>query len=180
LISDFIRDYTENVMSADNQQERLVTIGWIVGFTDGEGCFTLSINRNKTTKLGWQVMPEFVLTQGEKSLSSLEKARDYFGCGRIYINHRHDNHKEPLYRYCVRRLNELETIIIPFFEAYPLQTWKLHSFQIWSEAVMLIQRRRIHLTLEGIEQLAHLSSQINLQKTPKFLESSETTRQTPV
>ena len=53
-------------MSADNQQERLLKIGWIVGFTDGEGCFSLSIFRNKTSKLGWQVFPEFVITQGKK------------------------------------------------------------------------------------------------------------------
>jgi hypothetical protein len=166
------------VSSADNQQERLVTIGWIVGFTDGEGCFTLSINRNATTKLGWQVVPEFILTQGEKSLTSLEKVRDYFGCGKIYINHRHDNHKEDLYRYCVRRLKELETIIIPFFQKYPLQTWKHNSFHLWSEAVYRMQKDRIHLTEEGINYLAHLSSRINLQKTPKYLVSSETIRQT--
>jgi hypothetical protein len=31
-------------MGADNQQERL-DASWIVGFTDGEGCFHISINK---------------------------------------------------------------------------------------------------------------------------------------
>ena len=56
-------------MSADNQQERLKTVGWIVGFVDGEGCFSVSIQRCRVVKLGWQVFPEFVVTQGAKSIS---------------------------------------------------------------------------------------------------------------
>ncbi len=69
-ISTHMRD---NVSSAVNQQERLKIIGWVVGFVDGEGCFCVSINRNSTSRTGWQVIPEFVVTQGQKSLSSLEE-----------------------------------------------------------------------------------------------------------
>ena len=50
----------DNVSVADNQQERL-DAEWIVGFVDGEGCFSVSFFRNKTTKFGWQVFPEFVV-----------------------------------------------------------------------------------------------------------------------
>src|ERR1700676_3759388 len=91
---------SENVMDADNQQERLITVGWVVGFVDGEGCFSVAIQRCSVVKLGWQVFPEFVVTQGAKSLAALEALQQFFGCGRIHINRRHDNHKEHLYRYC--------------------------------------------------------------------------------
>ena len=37
----------ENVMSADNQQERLINLGWIIGFVDGEGCFSLGLVRQQ-------------------------------------------------------------------------------------------------------------------------------------
>ena len=57
---------SKNGLNRDNQQERLKTIGWIVGFVDGEGCFSVSVFKNKTTKNGWQIFPEFVVTQGEK------------------------------------------------------------------------------------------------------------------
>lgn len=170
---------SKKVSSADNQQERLKTIGWIVGFTDGEGCFTLSIIKNPTTKLGWQVMPEFILTQGEKSISSLELVRDYFNCGRIFINRRHDNHKENLYRYCVRKLSDLDQVIIPFFEKNRLKTHKHDSFIIWSRAVRMMITERTHLNLVGIGTLANMSWQVNKQKKPKFLESSETIRKDP-
>ena len=58
---------SKKATGADNQQERLKFIGWLVGFTDGEGCFSVSIIKNKTSILGWQVYPEFVIIQGEKS-----------------------------------------------------------------------------------------------------------------
>ncbi|OHB18959.1 MAG: hypothetical protein A3D40_00500 [Parcubacteria group bacterium RIFCSPHIGHO2_02_FULL_40_12] len=33
--------------ASDNQQESLKNIGWIVGFVDGEGTFTVSIFKNE-------------------------------------------------------------------------------------------------------------------------------------
>ena len=99
----------------DNQQERFETIGWVVGSIDGEGCFSVSLHRNSTTKLGWQIMPEFVVTQGEKSLNVLKKLQSFFGCGRIFVNRRYDNHRENLYRFCVRSFIDLKERVIPFF-----------------------------------------------------------------
>lgn len=36
-------DGSDNVRGAENQQERLWTNGWVVGFVDGEGCFSCPI-----------------------------------------------------------------------------------------------------------------------------------------
>src|ERR1035437_10172405 len=119
-------------MSADNQQERSKIEAWILGFTDGEGCFSVSFIKNKTTKAGWQIFPEFVITQGAKSLPALEVIKDHFGCGRLFINKRYDNHREHLYRYCVRSISDLKKIIIPFFKKNVLKTHKRNDFQIFS------------------------------------------------
>jgi hypothetical protein len=56
-----VDDISDNVTGADNQQGRLDPM-WIVGFVDGEGCFSVSIFKNATSKLGFQVFPEFVVT----------------------------------------------------------------------------------------------------------------------
>ena len=162
--------------SAANQQERLITTGWVIGFVDGEGCFTIAITKNHTTKLGWQVQPEFVVTQGEKSRESLVLIQDFFGCGRIYPNRRHDNHKEDLCRYCVKSIGELQEKIIPFFDKHPLRTAKRESFIVFRTVLAMIGKRE-HLTRNGLEKIARLSYQINRQKKSKFLVSSETTRQ---
>ncbi len=73
---------SDNQFRADNQQGRLDPL-WIVGFVDGEGCFSISIFKNSTTKLGVQVFPEFVVTQGAKSLNVLEDLQKYFKCGKV-------------------------------------------------------------------------------------------------
>src|SRR3990167_633993 len=113
---------SKKATSTDNQQERLKLAGWIVGFTDGEGTFSVSKIKNPTTKSGYQIFPEFVITQGAKSKSCLEEIQKYFGCGKIYINKRYDNHREHLYRYCVRARKDLVKKIIPFFKENHLRT----------------------------------------------------------
>jgi hypothetical protein len=166
------------VMGADDQQERLKTVGWVVGFVDGEGCFSVAIQRCRVMKLGWQVFPEFVVTQGAKSLSALQKLQQFFGCGRIYINRRHDNHKEPLYRFCVRAAVDLRTKVIPFFHENQLWTAKQQDFVLFAEVLELMSQGK-HLTLDGLREIAAIVKHINRQKTPLFLESSETIRQAP-
>jgi len=154
---------TENVFGADNQQERLKTEGWVVGFIDGEGCFSVSLHKNSTTTLGWQIMPEFVATQGEKSLHSLQKLQEFFECGRIFVNHRYDNHKENLYRFCVRSFSDLEVKIVPFFQRNKLQTAKANDFKIFAKVLQLMKEKK-HLSKNGIQEIISLAMQMNTKK----------------
>ena len=125
---------SDNASGADNQQERLINIGWVVGFVDGEGCFSIgfvkqSVRSNrKGYRTGYQVSHEFVVTQGEKSLSALIELQKFFGVGQVIINRRYDNHNEHLYRFVVRKKDDLLQIIIPFFEQYKLKTSKSLDF----------------------------------------------------
>lgn len=159
----------------DNQQERPEMIGWIVGFTDGEGCFSVSLIRNKTTSTGWQVFPEFVITQGEKSRSALELLQKHFKCGQLILNKRYDNHREHLIKYCVRSRRDLKEKIIPFFKKAQLLTAKRNDFEIFCKIIVLMEERK-HLHLSGLKTIAKLIEQMNRRKPSSFLESSETTR----
>src|SRR5437764_9583354 len=114
----------DNVSGADNQQERPVVAQWVVGFVDGEGCFSVPIFRNRTCRLGWQVQPEFTVVQGARSVSVLHRLKDFFGCGSVGRNGRHDNHREDLFRFRVSSLTGITGAIVPFFEANPLRTAK--------------------------------------------------------
>ena len=154
---------TDNVIGAENQQERLKTTGWVVGFIDGEGCFSVSLHKNPTTKLGWQIMPEFVATQGEKSLASLKKLQSFFSCGRIFVNHRYDNHRENLYRFCVRSFRELDERIIPFFRKNELQTAKSRDFDIFAQIIGLMKEKE-HLNKKGIKKIIALATKMNTGK----------------
>ena len=168
----------DNASSADNQQERPGIANWICGFVDGEGCFSVSLIRNTTTSSGWQVFPEFVVTQGEKSRRALEAIKDYFECGQIYINRRHDNHREPLLRYCVRSRQDLQEKVIPFFRQYPLRTAKQEDFE---KFVLILQQmsQGEHKNFDGLRSIANIIQSMNRKVPSRFLESSETTRQIP-
>lgn len=153
---------SDNSTSGDNQQERLNPY-WLVGFTDGEGCFSISIFRNKTLKSGYQIFPEFVLTQGAKSLETLKKVKDFFGCGRIYENKRYDNHRESLYKYCVRSRADLIGIICPFFNSHPLQSAKMNDFELFKRCLRIIEKGD-HLTDKGFAEVQDIASKMNRRK----------------
>lgn len=154
--------HSNNSSSADDQQERL-EVGWIVGFTDGEGCFSVSLIRNVTTRFGKQVFPEFVITQGAKSLPALRTVMDFFACGSIILNKRYDNHKEDLYRYCVRSVRDLHERIIPFFEKHALRTNKCNDFKIFKEIVSMMFQKK-HLTEKGLKRITTLAGRMNRKK----------------
>jgi LAGLIDADG endonuclease len=109
----------DNVTGAENQQERLIEFrGWVIGFVDGEGCFSIGFVRQPSRpsrvgyRTGFQVAHEFAVTQGEQSLSCLHDLREFFGIGQVIVNRRYDNHHEHLHRYVVRRrVDLLETVI---------------------------------------------------------------------
>ena len=166
-------------MGTVNQQERQEIKSWIVGFTDGEGCFSISFIRNATNKSGWQIFPEFVITQGSKSLKALKIFQQYFKCGKIFINKRYDNHHEHLYRFCIRSINDLSDKIVPFFSEYKLKTAKQNDFRIFKKIIKLMQSKK-HYTKSGMNKIAKLVEKMNRKKKSKFLESSETIRQTRV
>ena len=155
---------SNKAFGADNQQERLEMANWISGFTDGEGCFVVSVIRNSTTRFGKQIFPEFVVTQGAKSLSALEAIKGFFGCGSIVLNKRYDNHNEHLYRYCVRSISELNEKIIPFFEKFPLRTYKQKDFVLFKKVVGMMSKKR-HLEEKGWNAILELASKTNRRKS---------------
>lgn len=153
---------SKNASGADNQQERLDW--WIVGFVDGEGTFSVSINKNSTTTMGFQVFPEFVITQGAKSLHSLKMIKRRFNCGRIYINRRNDNHKENLYRYVVRSISDLRNKIIPFFKNNQLKTAKINDFAKFCQIIEMMLEKK-HLERKGFNKVGMIASMMNRKQS---------------
>jgi LAGLIDADG endonuclease len=159
---------SDNVQGAENQQERLTTIGWIVGFVDGEGCFSCSIYRNRKMTLRWQVRPSFDVVQAESSRDALEELVRFFDCGNIYRNRRRDNHREDLLRYNVYRLDDLRMKIVPFFRENPLRTSKRDNFEKFARIIELMEVRR-HLSIPGIVEIAEIQQTMNHRKPSEAL-----------
>jgi hypothetical protein len=162
-------DASDNPRSADNQQERLIRLGWVLGFVDGEGCFSIGFVRQHGGasrigyKTGYQVFHEFVVTQGSRSIDALRELQEFFGVGQVVINRRFDNHREPLYRYVVRRRDDLVNVVLPFFHQHPLRTAKRQDFDRFAACVLSTTRGE-HLTREGLSRIVEVAQTMNRHK----------------
>jgi len=162
-------DRSENPWSADNQQERLIRTGWVIGFVDGEGCFSLCPVRQldrqgrKGYKTGIQVQHEFVVTQGARSVGCLHELKLFFGVGQVIPNHRTDNHREMMYRYVVRKRRALLDTVIPFFQRYPLRTSKRSDFECFAKCVVAMGEG-LHLLSGGLADILEHVQTMNRQK----------------
>ena len=160
---------SDNPDGAENQQERLIRTGWVIGFVDGEGCFSIGFVRqpHRTSrrgyKTGYQVAHSFVVVQGARSVSCLNELQDFFGVGSVTINRRYDNHKEHLYRYTVSRRDDLNRVIVPFFRRHRLRSSKRSDFEKFSDCLEIMRSNR-HLTAAGLIEIAEITQTMNHRK----------------
>ena len=145
--SDRSERYSDNVSGADNQQERLD--GYISGFVDGEGCFAAAVNRNPSCRSGYQLVPEFHVSQNGDRAQVLDVIRCRFeGCGYIKSNGR----KDRALVYVVRRRQDLVEYVIPFFERSPLLSSKQEDFEKFAAIVRSMTLGQ-HRTSSGFARL---------------------------
>jgi hypothetical protein len=160
----------DNVTGAENQQERLIEFrGWVIGFVDGEGCFSIGFVRQpnrvsrKGYKTGYQVSHEFAVTQGATGIACLEALREFFGVGDVIPNRRYDNHREDMLRFAVRRRDDLIGVIIPFFREHTMRSPKQQNFEKFARCVELMAAGR-HLEVDGLIEIAQIAETMNHRK----------------
>ena len=169
---------SDNPSGADNQQERPGLEQWIVGFVDGEGCFSVTIVRNHTCRLGWQAQHEFAVAQAASSRGALDLVQRHFGCGRVQEQQRHDDQREPSCRFSVKRRADLVGTVVPVVEEHPLITAKRANSERF-RAVFQMMERGEHLTEIGLRRIPSITESMNRRQRSRFLESSEAIRQPP-
>lgn len=106
--------YNENI---DNFQQ------WLVGFTDGDGSFT--IYRAKEGK--WVLF--FKLGQSTYNLRILNYIKKQLGVGSIYLEPKNNSGE-----FRIRDRKSIGSVIIPIFEKYPLLTSKYFEYQKFKKA----------------------------------------------
>jgi LAGLIDADG endonuclease len=168
-------------MGADNQQERLD--GYIAGYVDGEGSFSVVVNRNASCKSGYQLVPEFHVSQNGDRAQVLELIKARLGCGYIKPNGR----KDRALVFVVRRREDLLERVIPFFERQPLLSSKHKDFEKFARIVRAMALGH-HRSASGFAEL--LGQALSMNGNGRFRrvrwaeligsppESSETVRRT--
>ena len=145
------------MIAPDNQQERLSD--YLAGYVDGEGTFHVAVQRNPSTKFGWQLVPEFHVSQNPERASILQLLLTRLGCGRIQRNARTGGRDKSLV-FVVRKRSDLVEKILPFFEAHPILSEKQIEFETFAHIVRAMCRGD-HLDEEGFAGLLKLAVGMN-------------------
>ena len=135
---------------------------YISGFTDGEGCFSVSFSKRDKFLIGWETKPSFCVGQNHDRAEVLFLMQEKFGCGFM----RRDM-KDKTLKYEVRSLNDLITKVIPHFERYPLMSGKAKDFELFKCVCLLMEKGR-HTTLSGLRDITRLAFQMNPSGLRKY------------
>ena len=138
----------DNASGAANQQERLDA--YLARFVDGEGTFHVVICRNEGLRAGFQLVPEFHVSQAPERRQVLDLLEQRLGCGRIRENHR--GSRDTTLVFVVRRRLDLLQPDIPFFETNPLLSSKQQEFVTFASIVRAMDAGE-HLSHSGFEAL---------------------------
>ena len=126
---------------------------WVTGFTDGEGCFDVSIIENKNLQLGWEVQHRFAIALHVKDKALLQYIQSHLGVGKIY------KHGPKALQFRVKSFKELDTVI-NHFKMYPLMTNKCSDLKLFI-MVHEIMRGKEHLTQEGLIKILAIKASMN-------------------
>ena len=126
---------------------------WVSGFTDGEGCFIVSITKNENLNTGLHVQLFFQISLHNKDLKLMIKIKKFFGVGSI------NKLGKNFIQFRITSLKDL-IVIIEHFEKFPLITEKHADFELFKKAFKLIEHKQ-HLTLEGLRKIVAIKASMN-------------------
>lgn len=112
---------------------------YLLGFTDAEGCFSISLKREDTARFGWALDPLFQITQHKSNKEILELFKRELNCGRII-----EKPGQPdLELYLVDNRRQLVEKVIPFFEKNKLLA-KRRDFEKFKEVIAGLENKMHH------------------------------------
>ena len=132
---------------------------YLVGFIDGEGCFSISLCKHKTLKQRKEVRLAFEIELRNDDREILERVRDTLKCGQIYKLDYERYGWRPHVKYKISKFSDIADKLIPFLKKYPLQAKKAKSFKIFVKAMELMKNRE-HLTVKGIQKFEKLQQRM--------------------
>lgn len=131
---------------------------WVTGFTDADGCFY--INKGLTKKGTQSISSTYKVAQDYKDLNILYDLQNYFSCGNITI------HKSEV-RFEIMGSEKALKYVIPHFDKYPQITQKNADYLLWKE-IIVIQNKKQHLALDGLQKCLSLKASLNKGFNPTF------------
>lgn len=106
---------------------------WLAGFTSGDGCFSVSVIKSKA-KLGETSWIRFILTQHNRDEDLMKVIAAYLGCGKINKDHKATY-------LVVQRLSDIIKNIIPLFDKYQLEGFKVKDYMDFKKVAYLMDKK---------------------------------------
>src|SRR3989339_1764006 len=128
---------------------------YVSGFIDGEGCFTISISKHRTKKLGIDARIYFEIELRDDDRDILQSIRETIGCGRIYTLSYERYGWHPHVELKISSMEEITQKLVPFLSKYPLRAKKRFSYACFLEAIEIFKKKE-HLSLSGIDKLREI------------------------
>lgn len=128
----------EPIIQFPSNMDRNRFAAYISGFVDGEGCFNLrriTPNEKNYSSCG----ATFHITLREDEINILRIIRSFFGVGTLQRTGERGTSK-PKVCYNVSKTSDLNNVIVPHFDNFPLLAKKSRDFLHWKEGVHLIHK----------------------------------------
>jgi len=134
----------------------VLTPDYIVGFTEGEGCFLVSLRKDNRIEF------RFFIAQAIGNRPLLEELKKFFVVGSVYQKSNVKG-KLPAYVFEISKRDDIYRVLIPFFQKYRLKGIKAKSFSIFEEIARLVKGRqdKRKLTSEELDYITYLRSGMN-------------------
>jgi LAGLIDADG endonuclease len=139
---------------------------WLVGFADGESCFSISFNLRAKMNYGIEIRPSFSVSQKRDrenvNYEVLVQIMNFFHGGSIRFSK-----SDQTWKYETRNIEHINSQIIPYFENFSLRTSKKNDFLRFKRVCSLIKSKH-HLSIDGIKEIIEISSTMNVSGKRKF------------
>ncbi len=136
----------------------MISALYIVGLTDGEGCFLVSLRKDCRIDL------RFFISQAIGNKELLEKIQSYFKVGVVYQKSSARSGKLPAYVFEVTKRDDIYNTIIPFFKKNKLIGSKTKSFNAFCAIADIVAGRFDTRKLTSTELKAVMTMKLAMNK----------------
>ncbi len=135
----------------------MLTPDYIVGLTDGEGCFLVQIRTD------FRIVLRYFITQRFDNKKLLNKVFVFFKIGYVYRKFQGNDKKKMTFVYEVTKQDDIQNVIIPFFKNNPLQGVKKKSFERFARVAEIVKNRQDtrKLTKKELDKVWYLKLTMN-------------------
>jgi hypothetical protein len=134
----------------------VINASFIVGFTEGEGCFLVCLRKSNRIDL------RFFISQAIGNKPLLEKVHKFFKVGAVYQKSNREG-RLPAYVFEIAKRDDVYNVAIPFFTKNKLHGYKAMSFKAFREIAMIVKGRQDvrKLTQKELKRVKELKFSMN-------------------